>query len=127
MPARNMVLGVLAAGGLVLGLAGSASANVVWCYEDPPTQIVTPSGSNLLVNTSVSVVQPEVKYLRGVFTTAATAPDGKGGTLVTVRVSVPATVSTARITSSVNRYQVTTTALAGGGTTVTLYLDVPAA
>lgn len=121
------MLGVLAAGGMVVGLAGSASANVVWCFDDPPTQVATATGSNLTVNTSVSVVRAEVKYLSAVHDTATTAPDGRGGTLITVQVSLPAGISTARITSSVNRYQVTATAIGQGGTTVTLYLDVPAA
>lgn len=127
MSARSVVLGVLAAGGMVLGLAGSASANVVWCFDDPPAQVATPSGSNLTVNTSVSVVRAEVKYLSAVHDTATAAPDGTGGTLITVQVSLPAGISTARITSSVNRYQVTATATGYGATTVTLYLDVPAA
>ena len=127
MSARSVVLGVLAAGGMVMGLAGSASANVVWCFDDPPAQVATASGSNLTVNTTVSVVRAEVKYLTAVHDTATTAPDGRGGTLITVQVSLPAGISTARITSSVNRYQVTATATGQGGTTVTLYLDVPAA
>jgi hypothetical protein len=127
MSARSVVLGVLAAVGMVLGIAESASANLVWCYDDPPTQVVTPAGTNLMVNTTVSVAQPEVRYLTRVFNTATTVPDGKGGTLVTVRVTLPTGISTARITSSVNRYQVTAAATSHGGTTVTLYLDVPAA
>ena len=127
MSARSAVLGVLAAGGMVFGAAGSASANLVWCSADPPVQVVTPSGSNLTVNTTVSVVRSETKYVRAVRETTASVPDGAGGTLITVQVALPAGISTAQITGSVNRYQVTATATGSGGTTVTLHLDVPAA
>lgn len=127
MSSRSVVLACLAAGGMVIGLAGSASANLVWCYEDPPIQVQTASGTNLMVNTSVSVPQTEVKVLRAVQSTAAPAPDGRGGTLITVRVWLPSGISTARVVSSVNRYQVTASATGQGGATLTLYLDVPAA
>ena len=127
MSAKSVVLGVVAAGGMVLGFAGPASANIAWCMEDPPVQVATPTGSNLMVNTTVSVVRTEVHSLRAVQTTTASAPDGHGGTLITVQVALPAGISTAKITSSVNRYQVTASATAPGGSTVTLYLDVPAA
>jgi hypothetical protein len=49
-------------------------------------------------------------------------PDGKGGTLITVHVHVPASVN-AHVVSSENRYQVTTQR--DGATVITLYLDVP--
>src|SRR5262245_33782401 len=110
MSAKSVVLGVVASGGMLFGLAGTASANIVWCFEDPPVQVVTPTGSNLTVNTTVSVVRSEVHSLRSVQTITATAPDGRGGTLVTVQVTLPAGITTASITSSVNRYQVTASA-----------------
>lgn len=127
MSAKSVVLGVVAAGGMVLGFAGPASANIAWCMEDPPVQVATATGSNLTVNTMVSVARTEVHSLRAVQTTTANAPDGRGGTLITVQVALPAGISTATVTSSVNRYQVTASATGHGGSTVTLYLDVPAA
>lgn len=127
MKARSVVLGVLAAGGMLVGAAGSASANIAWCFDDPPVQVHTPGGANLTVNTSVSVARPEVRYLNAVHDAATTSPDGAGGTLITVRVYLPAGITTARIVSRVNRYSVSASAVGQGGTVVTLQLDVPAA
>ena len=50
---------------------------------------------------------------------------GTSGTLITVRVYVPAGLRSARVTSSVNRYQVSASAVSTGGSVVTLLLDVP--
>jgi hypothetical protein len=123
--ARSLVVGAMAASAMVIGGAGSASANVAWCMSDPPAKAVTQDGANLSVNVYVAVPRPEVKLLNDVSSNASTAPDGTGGTLITVRVSLPVGMSNARITASVNRYQVTATVAAAGGTVVTLYLDVP--
>ena len=123
--ARSVVVGVMAASAMVIGGAGSASANIAWCMSDPPARAVTQDGANLSVNVYVTVPRSEVKLLNDVSSTASTAPDGRGGTLITVQVSLPVGMSNARITASVNRYQVTTTAASAGGTVVTLYLDVP--
>jgi hypothetical protein len=115
----------MAASAMVIGGAGSVSANIAWCMADPPAQTVTQDGANLSVNTFVSVTRSEVHYLNDVHSDASSAPDGKGGTLITVHVSLPAGISTARVTATVNRYNATATAAGAGGTVVTLYLDVP--
>lgn len=125
MNVRRVVLGGLVAGVLTVGGAASASANIAWCLSDPPAQVQTATGATLSVNTSVSVARPEVKYLRAVHNDATTSPDGAGGTLVTVHVYLPSGITSARIVSTVNRYDVFATAIGQGGTVVTLYLDVP--
>jgi hypothetical protein len=91
---------------------------------DPPVQVQTAGGTNLIVNTQVSAQQSEVHYLRQASETTTTSPDATG-TLVTVKVTLPAGITAARVTSSVNRYKVSTSAIGQGGETVTLYLEVP--
>ena len=125
--ARSVVAGVMAAGALVVGGAVSASANILWCMDDPPVQVQTPSGSNLTVNVSVAVPQHQVKYINDVKVTTTTAPDGAGGSLITLNVAVPATISVAKVSVSVNKFKVTDAATVPGGATTTLHLDVPAA
>lgn len=125
MKARSVVVGTMAAAAMMVGGAGSASANIAWCSADPPTQVVTGGGANLSVNTYVTVLKPEVHYLNRFTSDASTAPDGKGGTLITVHVYLPAGLSSARVTSSVNRFQVSASAIGTGGSMITLYLDVP--
>jgi len=125
MKARSVVMGVVAAVAMVVGGAGSASANIAWCTTDPPARAVTQDGANLSVNTYVMVLRPEVRYLNDVSSDATTSPDGNGGALITVHVHLPAGISAARVTSSVNRFQVSASAVASGGSDVTLYLDVP--
>ena len=127
MKARSMVAGVLAAGAMVVGGAVVASANVIWCLEDPAVQVQTATGTNLTVNVTVSVPQYQAKYINDVAVTTLTAPDGIGGTMITVQVTVPATISTANVGVTVKKYKVTDSATVPGGATTTLYLDVPAA
>lgn len=127
MKARSVVAGVMAAGAMVVGGAVAASANIVWCLDDPPVQVQTPAGTNLTVNVTVAVPQHEAKYITGVTVQTLTAPDGAGGTLITLNVAVPATISTARISVSVNKFKVTNAAVVPGGAATTLQLDVPAA
>ena len=127
MKARSVVAGVMAAGAMVVGGAVAASANIVWCLDDPPVQVQTPAGTNLTVNVTVAVPQHEAKYISGVTVNTVTAPDGSGGTLITLNVAVPATISTARISVSVNKFKATNAATVPGGTATTLQLDVPAA
>jgi len=125
MRARSVVVGTMAAATLVVGGAGTASANIAWCSADPPAQTVTGDGANLTVNTYVTVFRPEVHYLNDFKSEASTAPDGHGGTLITVRVYLPAGLNSARVTSTVNRFGVSASATGAGGSVVTLYLDVP--
>ena len=126
MKARSVVAGVLVAGAMVVGGAGSASANLVWCVSDPPVQVQTPDGANLTVNVSVTVPQHQAKYIGDVATRWVATPDASGGTLIRLDVSVPRTISVAKIVASVSRYKVgTATATVAGGEAVTLYLVVP--
>ncbi len=125
MKARSVVTGAAAAIAVVIGGAGSASANIAWCSADPPARTVTGDGASLTVNTYVTVLKPEVHYLNDFQSEASNAPDGRGGTLITVHVYLPAGLSSARVTSSVNRYGVSASAIGAGGSLVTLYLDVP--
>jgi len=127
MKARSVVAGVMAAGAMVVGGAVAASANLIWCMEDPPVQVQTATGTNLTVNVTVAVPQYQAKYINNVLVTTLTAPDGAGGTLITVVVTVPATISTANVTVTVKKYRVTDSATVPGGVTTTLHLDVPAA
>src|SRR5437899_12268174 len=95
------------------------------CSADPPSWTGTGAGDNLTVNTYVTVLQPEVHYLNDFRSDASTAPDGRGGTLITVHVYLPAGLSSARVTSSVNRYQVSASAVGAGGSLRPLSLDMP--
>lgn len=120
MKARSVVAAVLLGGALLAASGGAVSANMVWCLEDPPIQVVTPGGHNLTVNNMV-YLPPYAVHLKGTITDdASAAPDGRGGTLITVHVHVPAP---AHVVSSEYRYQVSSQK--DGSTVVTLYLDVP--
>ncbi len=126
MSKRVVVVGALVAGLLVLGGQGTVSANVMWCVADPPVQVVTPGGHNLMVNNMIYLSPADRHRASLIKDDAATAPDGKGGTLITVHVYIPAAVHGAYVRSSNFRYQVTDAhSTPGGGTVVTLRLDVP--
>ena len=126
MRKRAVVVGALAAGLLVAGGQGAASANVVWCLYDPPIQVVTPGGHNLSINNMV-YLSPVDRHLASRITDNASATsDGKGGTLITVHVAIPKGAHGASVVSNNFRYEITdTNGAPGGGTIVTLQLDVP--
>jgi hypothetical protein len=126
MSKRVVVVGALAAGLLVMGGQGTASANIMWCLSDPPVQVVTPGGHHLTVNNMI-YLSPADRHRASLITdSATTAPDGRGGTRITVHVYIPAAVHGAYVRSSNYRYQVTDTdSTPGGGTVITLSLDVP--
>ncbi len=94
----------------------TASAHVVWCMYDPPVQVVTPGGQYLTVNNTI-YLPPTERHVSSHFPATATA----------IRVQVASGVSSARVVSSVQRYQVTSSVGGTGGTVVSLDLDVPAA
>jgi len=120
MKARSVVAAVLLGGALLAASGGAVSANIVWCLEDPPIQVVTPGGHTLTVNNMV-YLPTDALDLKGTITDdASAAPDGKGGTLITVHVYVP---TSAHVVSSEYRYQVS--AQQDGSSVITLYLDVP--
>jgi hypothetical protein len=127
MKARRVVASVVTAGAMLVAGAVSASANISWCIDDPPVQVETPAGTNLTVNTGVSVVSKQARYLNDVAVVAVTEPDGNGGTLITVTVTVPATIGTANVTATVNKFKVSASTTVAGGDSATLVLDVPAA
>lgn len=123
MKFRNVVLGGVVAGTVLLAGSGAASANVAWCISDPPIQVVTPGGHYLVVNNMV-YLPPQALHLKNRITDDATATsNGRGGTLVTVHVHLPATAGRAHVITSENRFRLS--AQQDGDTTITLYLDVP--
>ncbi len=126
MSKRVFALGALASGLLVLGGQGAASANVMWCLSDPPIQVVTPGGHYLSVNNMI-YLSPVDRHLARQITDDATAvPDGRGGTLITVRVHIPAGAHGANVVSNNYRYRVTQSGgTPGGGIVLTFKLDVP--
>lgn len=120
MKAKALVVGGLLAGVMVVATSVVASANVVFCMDDPPVQVVTPAGHNLTVHNQVYMSADSRQLLNDVSDQATAQPDGRGGTLITDTVYVPAP---ARVVATVNQYNVRAT---GSGTTVvTLLLDVP--
>ncbi len=120
MQARSVLAGALLGGAMLFAGGGGASANMAWCVTDPPIQVVTPGGHNLMVNNQV-YLPPNAMHLKNLITDDATAqPDGRGGTLITVYVHVPAN---SHVVSTDNRYRVS--AQRDGTELITLYLDVP--
>jgi hypothetical protein len=127
MKARRVVGGVVTAGAMLVAGASAGVANVIWCLDDPPVQVQTTSGTNLTVNTTIVAPKAEAKAVAASTVSAVTAPDGQGGTLVTVTTALDPGISTATVLSQVKRYHVSATASGQGGTTVTITLDVPTA
>lgn len=120
MKPRSVVVGLVAAVGLfLLGTVG-ASANLVWCLSDPPTQVVTPGGHNVTVNSTVYLPAGSASLKNDVAESAVASPDGRGGTLITVYVHVPAP---AHVVTTVHDFHVSTSA--DGGPNLTLFLDIP--
>jgi hypothetical protein len=127
MTKRGVAVGFLAAGLLVLGGHVAASANVVWCTFDPPVHVVTAGGSHLTVNNMITISMADKDLAKLVTEDATAAPDGTGGTLITVHVSIPQGAHGANVVSTNHRYKVTASASTpGGGAVLTLELDVPA-
>lgn len=118
--ARSVVVGLAAAVGMLVAGPIGASANLVWCLSDPPTQVVTPGGQNVTVNTMVYLPVGSASSKNDVAESAVASPDGRGGTLITVYVHVPAP---ARVVATVHDFHVSTSA--EGGPNLTLYLDIP--
>lgn len=125
MRKRAVLVGALAAGLLALGGPGTASANLMWCVTDPPIQVVTPGGHYLMVNNMIYLTPADKHKAKLITDEAGVEPNGRGGTLITVHVYIPATVHSAHVVSSNNRYRVTDVADGSGGRVVTLILDVP--
>ena len=127
MKARRVVAVIGTAGAMFVAGAASASANFSWCVSDPPVQVQTPTGANLTVNVGVAVPQGQAKYIKDVVVDAVTEADASGGTLITVYVTVPSSVSVANVTATVKKYKVSASTTVAAGGSATLVLDVPAA
>jgi hypothetical protein len=124
---RAVVVGALAVGLLILGGPVTASANVIWCVFDPPAHVLTPGGQHLTVNNMITMSSVDKDLAKLVTDDATAAPDGGGGTLITVHVYIPQGAHGANVVSTNHRYGVTATAgTPGGGVVLTLELDVPA-
>lgn len=123
MKAKTLVvggLGGLLAGVMVIATSVVASANVIFCMDDPPVQVVTPGGHNLTVHNQVYLPAGSQQLLNDVSDEASAQPDGHGGTLITDTVYVPAP---GRVVATVYKYNVRVTG--SGSSVVTLLLDVP--
>lgn len=123
---RRLLLAGGAAGALIAAVPGTASANIMWCVGDPPTQVSTATGTRLVVNTYVYAQGPHSK-LHGLTTVdAESAPDGKGGTLITVVVHAPSG-QYVTVVVAVQRGRGTLSTQASGTGDFTMVLDVPIA
>jgi len=121
---KTVLAGVTVACGLTLASTGGASANIMWCVGDPPAQVSSASGTQFNVNTQIfsSVAH---QHLSQYPETVTTAPDGSGGTLVTVDVQGPAQYFT--VVASVHKGKGTISAQSSGSGEVLVVLDVPIA
>jgi len=122
------VVALAAVGGMLLFGPGAASANVAWCIFDPPIQVVTPGGTTITVNNTISLPASARSLQSQVWDEASATPspigngnDG-GGTLITITVHLPAGVQ-AQVTSSVDQFQAADDQR--GVTEVILHLEVP--
>jgi hypothetical protein len=131
MSKRGILVGALGAGLLVLGVPATVGANVDWCSSDPPIPVVTPGGAHLMVNNTLYLSPVDKPNVRLITHDASTAPDGLGGTRITVHIYFPDNFSDAYVVSANYRFSVMDTAGTNGGATgnnmVTLQLTVPIA
>jgi hypothetical protein len=126
MSKTRVGIGALAAGLLLVGGPQTVSANVLWC-DDPPIRVVTPGGTILMVNNTIYLSRADMHHRSLITKDATVEPDGRGGTLITVHVYVPAAVhGGANVVSSNYRFTARDTGgTATGASVVTLHLDVP--
>ena len=125
MRLRTVLVAAAVVAGLVVAAPAGASANVLWCVSDPPDQTTTPGGTNLTVNTTLYAAASSRHDLNAVTEEIVTSPDGAGGTLVTVYVQVPSSISSLVAVSQVQRFGERATGSGGAGSTITLTMDVP--
>ena len=124
MKFKTVLAGGAVACGLLAASPAGASANVMWCVGDPPLQMSSPSGTNFTVNTQFYTSGSKQHLSQQLTEHVTSAPDGRGGTLVTVEVFAPAGRSVT-VVASVNKYKVSNQASGVGDVVVTL--DVPVA
>ena len=125
MRLRTVLAAAAAALGVLVAASGGASANMLWCLSDPPIQTTTSGGTNLTVNTKLYAAATDRHDLSSVTEQTVSAPDGAGGTLVTVYVSVPSTIDNLVVIAQVQRYGESATGSGTAGSTITLTMDVP--
>lgn len=123
---RKLVLAGGVAGSLLAAAPGSASANIMWCVGDPPAQLTTSTGTRIVVNTYVYADGPHRKLAAQTTVDATSAPDGAGGTLITLVVHAPAG-QVVTVVASVQRGEGDLSAQASGSGDFTMVLDVPIA
>lgn len=124
MRLRTVLAGAAVAGGLSIAAPAAASANVMWCVGDPPVQMSSPSGTNFTVSTQIYTSGNKQHLSQQINEDVISAPDGHGGTLVTIDIVGP-TGAPMTVVASVNRYKVSGQASGTGEVTVTV--DVPVA
>src|SRR2546428_127426 len=83
LPAAAVIAAALSFAGVA-----PASAMVLWCGSDPPLQVVTPAGTNVMVNNMIYVPRYDTHLATHFPASATTASNGHGGTLITVQVQV---------------------------------------
>ena len=125
MSRRSVVAAVLVAGAMFIAGAVGASANLAWCLADPPVLVSSPNGANLVVNVTATLPHSYTTSKNTLYDTVTAAPDGHGGTLLTVHAYLPAGSYHSTVTAVSYRYNVSATGTGVGGGVVTLYLDVP--
>ena len=125
MRVPRLATAAVAAGFLTLAGASSASANIAWCVYDPPVKVVSPAGSNLLVNTYVYYPKVSKRIAPRITVEGSTDANGIGGTTITVRVYVPQGDGTIHVVVTSQRYKVTQEQDGAEGSVMTFTLDVP--
>ena len=126
MKLRALVVAGAVACGLVVAAPAGASANIMWCTGDPPVQVLTPTGTRFVVNTYVYADAPHTGLHGQTQVSVTTAPDGAGGTLVTVH-AYPPPGQYVTVVAAVQRGQGTLSTQASGRNHLILVIDVPIA
>jgi hypothetical protein len=124
MKVQSVLAGGAVACGLAVALPVVASANVMWCVGDPPVQMSSADGTNFTVSTQIFTTGNKQHLSQLVDERVTSAPDGHGGTLVTVEIVGPAGTPMT-VVASVNKVKVSNQASGTGDVIVTL--DVPIA
>ena len=124
MKLKTVLASAAVACGLTVASAGGAAANVMWCVGDPPLQLSSAGGTNFTVNTQFYTTDSKQHLSQQLTEEVTSAPDGHGGTLVTVEVFGPAGQSVT-VVASLNKYKLS--AQASGKGDVIVQLDVPVA
>jgi len=125
MRARRFAIATVAAAFLAVAAASPASANLAWCVYDPPVKVVSPAGSNLLVNTYVYYPKVSKHIAPRVTVEASADASSTGGTTITVRVYVPRGDGTIHVVVTSQRYKITEEQDGAEGSVMTFTLDVP--